>query len=245
MRAKEIIGTITLIPKNKAKKFPLIDYTCSRNNIEITGFKNEHITVGYRTKRIGRFGKEKAMVGTFLGAKISAFLSAPVQLILFSVVMFIASLSMFKGKKEIIENKVNTAMLNYQLITIEALFVGILTGLVGVCGGFIIVPALVLLGNIPMKQAIGTSLLIITFNSIAGFISYLNLVAIDWSFMLSYTFFTVIGILMGSEMVNYVPADKLKKGFAIFLVFMSIFIMYKNKDVFTSSSDVNESSNRQ
>ena len=171
-----------------------------------------------------------AMLGTFIGAKLSQLISGQTQLIIFAIIMFIASIFMFKGRKEkdISEDKT----LNYPLILIEGLIVGIITGIVGVGGGFMIVPALVLLANIPMKQAIGTSLIIISFKSFAGFIGYMNIVEIPWMFLLKFTSFTAVGIILGSYLVKFVSPDKLKKAFAIFLVFMSLFILYKNKEKF-------------
>ena len=168
-----------------------------------------------------------AMVGTFLGTKISVFLTGPMQLTLFAIVMLAASYFMFKGRANLKANK-DIVSLNYSMIIIQALFVGVLTGLVGVGGGFMIVPALVLIANIPMKEAVGTSLLIIAMNSFIGFIGYLNKVAIDWPFLGQFTFFTTVGILIGSRLVQYISQEKLKKTFAIFLVIMSLFIIYQN-----------------
>ena len=174
-----------------------------------------------------------AMLGTYMGAKLSIFMSGALQLILFSIVMLIASIFMFRGNKNL-ESK-QKKPLNYPLIITEGILVGILTGIVGVGGGFMIVPALVLLAHIPMKQAIGTSLLIISLKSFAGFIGYLNTeLIIPWDFLFKFSFFTVSGILIGSYLVKYVPAQKLKKSFAGFLVIMGIFILYKNRHVIST-----------
>jgi uncharacterized protein len=169
-----------------------------------------------------------AMAGTFLGAKLSVFLSGAAQLILFAIVMLIAAYFMFKDKK-VQDDSAKDKKLNYALIVAEGLFVGVLTGLVGVGGGFMIVPALVLLAHIPMKEAIGTSLIIIAVKSFAGFVGYMNSVAIDWVFLAQFTLFTTIGIVIGGWAVKFVPAEKLKKSFAIFLVIMGIYILYMNK----------------
>lgn len=183
-----------------------------------------------------------AMAGTFLGAKLSVFLSGATQLILFAIVMLIAAFFMFRGNSN---NEVNVenSKLNIPLIVAEGIFVGILTGLVGVGGGFMIVPALVLLANIPMKKAVGTSLIIIALKSFAGFIGYLDKVTIDWVFLGQFTIFTIIGIIAGSYLVRFIPAQKLKKSFAIFLVIMGIFILYKNKQKFSSIAHLNSENN--
>ncbi|MBT4792159.1 MAG: sulfite exporter TauE/SafE family protein [Halobacteriovoraceae bacterium] len=172
-----------------------------------------------------------AMLGTYIGAKyLSAYFSGAAQLVLFSLVMLVASVFMFKGRTE--REVSSTKALNYPLIMTEGLLVGLLTGVVGVGGGFMIVPALVLLANIPMKQAIGTSLFIISFKSFAGFYGYLGNFEIPWNFLGQFSIFTIIGILIGSHLVKYVSAKKLKKGFAIFLIIMGVFILYKNRYVF-------------
>lgn len=172
-----------------------------------------------------------AMLGTFIGAKfIAPYFSGAAQLILFAVVMIIASYFMVKGRKE--TDVTDVKPLNIPLIVGEGMFVGILTGLVGVGGGFMIVPALVLLANIPMKEAVGTSLLIIAFKSFAGFAGYMGNIVIPWEFLIKFTGATAVGIIAGSYLVKFVPADKLKKGFAIFLVVIGIFILYKNRHVF-------------
>ncbi|MFT6631171.1 MAG: putative membrane protein YfcA [Bacteriovoracaceae bacterium] len=184
-----------------------------------------------------------AMAGTFLGAKISVYLTGAMQLIIFAVVMLIASYFMFtknKNQKEELDEKeeldkkqaTEKENLNIPLIMAEGIFVGILTGIVGVGGGFMIVPALVLLTKIPMKKAIGTSLLIISFKSFAGFAGYLGQVTIPWTFLIQFSFFTIIGILIGSHLVQYVSSQKLKRSFAVFLVIMGFFILYKNASVF-------------
>lgn len=182
-----------------------------------------------------------AMLGTFIGAKLSQFLSGQTQLILFAIIMILASFFMLKNKKQGFTDK-NKAekkvTLNYPLIAIEGLVVGILTGIVGVGGGFLIVPALVLLANVPMKKAIGSSLLIISLKSISGFIGYIGIVDIPWLFLGKFTIFSIIGILLGTYLVKYVSQATLKKAFAIFLIFMGIFILYKNRSKFGIASNL-------
>lgn len=166
-----------------------------------------------------------AMLGTFIGAKISAFLSGNTQLTIFAIIMLLASFFMFKGRKD---TEATEKQLNYFLIAIEGIIVGIVTGIVGVGGGFLIVPALVLLTGISMKQAVGTSLLIIALKSFSGFMGYVDQIVIPWGFLGSFTIFTSIGILMGTKLISYVPQQTLKKVFAIFLIIMGGFILYSN-----------------
>ncbi len=166
-----------------------------------------------------------AMVGTFTGAKLSVFFSGEAQLILFAVIMLLASVFMFKDPKYSKgEEKANPLFLGLQ-----GFIVGIITGIIGIGGGFLIVPALVILAQVPMKQAVGTSLFVIFLNSISGFIGYLGLVAIDWIFLGKFVLAAGVGIILGTYLVKFIPPAKLKKIFAIFLIFMGIFILYKNR----------------
>lgn len=172
-----------------------------------------------------------AMVGTFVGAKLSQFLSGDIQLILFAIIMLLASVFMFKGKKgggdDEDQNSVSKN-LNYPLVSLIGFMVGILTGLVGVGGGFLIVPNLVLFARVGMKKAVGTSLLIISLNSFSGFSGYLGLVEIPWEFLLKFTFFSAVGIFTGAYLVKFVSQEILRKSFGVFLIFMGVFILYKN-----------------
>lgn len=171
-----------------------------------------------------------AMIGTFFGAKLSQFLSGSTQLILFSLIMIIASYFMLKGRNENLSE--TRKKLNIPLIAIEGIVVGVITGLVGTGGGFLIVPALVLLAGLSMKRAVGTSLLIISLKSFAGFAGYITIMEIPWEFLAKFTVFSGAGILMGSYLVKFVPQKTLKKSFAVFLIVMGVFILYKNKSVF-------------
>ena len=172
-----------------------------------------------------------AMLGTFLGAKLSVFLTGATQLIIFAFVMLIAAVFMFKGRKEEEGDKKEDIdpKKKYTLIVLEGLFVGVLTGIVGVGGGFMIVPALVLLSRISMKEAVGTSLLIISMKSFAGFLGYMGQFEIDWNFLMLFSLFTGAGIFVGTHLVQYISQQKLKKMFAVFLVIMGFFILYKNR----------------
>ena len=118
------------------------------------------------------------------------------------------------------------------LLVPVALAVGALTGLVGIGGGFLVVPALVLLAKVPMKQAVGTSLLVIAMNSASGFAGYFGRVAIPWSFLFGFTAVAAVGILVGTYLSRFVSQASLKQAFSIFLLCMAAFILYKNRSVF-------------
>lgn len=175
-----------------------------------------------------------AMIGSFFGAKVSVLLSGQLQLVIFSIVMLIAAYFMLKGRKETPVPEDNANSINYPSIVFAGLFVGFLTGIIGVGGGFMIVPALVLLANIPMKKAIGSSLVIITLNSFTGFLGHIESANIEWDFLIQFSIFTTIGIFIGSYFVKFISQNMLKKSFAIFLVIMGFVILYKNYSVISN-----------
>ena len=113
-------------------------------------------------------------------------------------------------------------------IAMHGVGVGILTGLVGVGGGFLIVPALVLLSGIPMKVAIGTSLVIVAAKSYSGFAGYVGAVPVDWAMMGSFTLLTVAGSFAGTRIAHRFSQERLKQSFAIFLVIVATYILLKS-----------------
>jgi len=145
---------------------------------------------------------------------------------LFAVLMIPAALSMLK-KKEIKEDEKSVIKYNYPLIIIEGILVGAITGLIGAGGGFLIIPALVILANVKMKVAVGTSLIIIAVKSLIGFfLGDAFTMEIDWQFLLIFTFLSLIGIFIGSYLSNFIDGKKLKIGFGYFIILMAIFIFY-------------------
>ena len=116
---------------------------------------------------------------------------------------------------------------NYPMILLEGAVVGILTGLVGAGGGFLIIPALVLLSKLPMKQAIGTSLLIIAAKSLIGFTGDPGKQNMDWKLLLSVTGLAIAGIFIGNAMSKKISASSLKKGFGWFVLVMGVYIIVK------------------
>lgn len=145
-------------------------------------------------------------------------------MIFFALIMILASFSMIKGRKESNEQEVQY---NYPLIIIEGLVVGFLTGIVGAGGGFLIIPALVLLAKLPMKKAVATSLMIIAIKSLIGFLGDVQNIEIDWTFLLGFTAISVIGIFIGLYLNKFIDGNKLKKGFGWFVLIMGIYIVLK------------------
>ncbi|HEY0899710.1 MAG TPA: sulfite exporter TauE/SafE family protein, partial [Sphingobacteriaceae bacterium] len=149
------------------------------------------------------------------------------MMLLFAVLMVVASISMIREKTKTQEQEEGPRKFNYPLILLEGVFVGALTGLVGAGGGFLIIPALVLLSKLPMKMAVGTSLLIIAAKSLIGFTGDLGHFAIDWTMLLTVTALAVVGIFIGNRMSRNVSPDKLKKGFGYLVLIMGIYIIIK------------------
>ena len=147
-------------------------------------------------------------------------------MVLFAFLMLFAAISMIKKGKSNTTDE--TLKFNFPLILLEGSVVGVLTGMVGAGGGFLIIPALVLLAKLPMKMAVGTSLMIIAIKSLIGFLGDLGgTTQIDWTIIIEFSIFTVIGILLGSFLTKYISNTKLKPAFGWFVLFMSIYIIVK------------------
>ena len=147
---------------------------------------------------------------------------------LFAIIMLAAAFSMLYGKKNASGRDEETPpRFNYPLIALEGGAVGMLTGIVGAGGGFLIIPALVLLARLPMKMAVGTSLLIIAAKSLIGFLGDVGQQAIDWPFLALFTTLSVGGIFLGSYLTRYIAGEKLKMAFGWFVLGMAVFILWK------------------
>ena len=169
------------------------------------------------------------MAGTYGGAWIAAFIPGVAQLALFAVVMLIASWLMLRPIDLQHSGSVRRATWK---IAADGLVVGIITGLVGVGGGFLIVPALVLLGGLTMHQAVATSLVVIALKSFSGFYKYLDVLAgeslrLDWPTLLLVTAIGVAGSFAGSFLAKRLPQNRLKTGFGYFLIVMGLYILIR------------------
>ena len=178
-----------------------------------------------------------AMVAAYVGARLAVFLTGAVQLSLLAIIMLAAAISMFMNARRspsVVSGTDRPA--SFKLLLPVALCVGLVTGLVGVGGGFLIVPALVLLGRISMKQAVGTSLLVIAMNCASGFVGYAGRVDIPWRFVLGFTAVAVVGILVGAQLVKYVSQRVLKQAFSVFLIVMGTVILVQNRKAFLQTT---------
>jgi uncharacterized membrane protein YfcA len=162
-------------------------------------------------------------IGTFIVSK------AMMMMGLFAILMVFASISMIRNKKADASDASNGEVqkFNYPMILLEGALVGLLTGLVGAGGGFLIIPALVLFSKLPMKQAIGTSLLIIAAKSLFGFLGDLAHYHLDWVLLGTISALAIGGIFVGNRLSRNVDGDKLKKGFGWFVLLMGVYILIK------------------
>jgi uncharacterized protein len=175
-----------------------------------------------------------AMVGAFVGARGAHLLTGAQQLLLLAVVMLAAAVTMFRSAQKTptsADDIDESATPSWALLLPVALAVGVLTGVVGIGGGFLVVPALVVLARAPMTQAVGTSLLVIAMNAASGFAGYATTVSIPWSFVVSFTAIAVFGLLVGLRLARFVSVAALKQGFAAFLLAMGVFVFYRNRAV--------------
>ena len=146
---------------------------------------------------------------------------------LFAALMIPAAFSMLMTRKDKTKNSTDKVSYNYPLILAEGLLVGSITGLIGAGGGFLIIPALVILANVDMKVAVGTSLIIIAFKSLLGFfLGDALTMEIDWFFLSVFTSISFVGIFIGSYLSNFIDGQKLKKGFGYFILVMALFIFF-------------------
>ena len=147
-------------------------------------------------------------------------------MLFFAILMLFASISMIYDKKEDLQKQDTPKSPNYFLLAPLGILTGLITGVVGAGGGFIIIPILVLLAGLDMKKAVGTSLLIIAINSLIGFLGDLGHQKIDWIFLLVFTAIAILGIFIGIYLNKFFNGKKLKKGFGWFVLIMGIYIIW-------------------
>jgi uncharacterized membrane protein YfcA len=148
-------------------------------------------------------------------------------MVFFALIMLAASYSMITAKKCVDCDEDEPVVFNFPMIALEGSVVGVITGIVGAGGGFLIIPALVLLAKLPMKMAVGTSLLIIAAKSLIGFLGDLSTQTIDWQMLLIFTSLSIVGIFIGSALSKKINEKILKTGFGWFVLVMGIYIIIK------------------
>ncbi|MBK6306987.1 MAG: sulfite exporter TauE/SafE family protein [Gemmatimonadetes bacterium] len=179
-----------------------------------------------------------AMSGAFVTARLARHVPEQVQLGLFGVFAVTAALMMLRdsmrtgrsGGSGATEPRAADAHFTAPL-ALQALGVGALTSLIGAGGGFVIVPALVLLARLPVREAVGSSLLIITMNALSGFVGYIGQVPINWGLVGSFTGVAAVGALLGTRMVRRVPQHRIKQGFAVMILVLGTYFALRKLHV--------------
>ena len=165
------------------------------------------------------------MVGAFAAGRVAHFIPASVLLGLFGLMMITTAAAMMRGRKQSADKTMEKSDLPIAKVLAEGLFVGASAGLVGAGGGFLVVPALVLLGGLAMEVAVGTSLVVIAMQSYAAFAGHLGHAHIDWQTAGLVTASAVVGSVIGSALSGKISPEGLRKGFAWFVVAMAFFIL--------------------
>lgn len=174
----------------------------------------------------GLFG----IIGTYAGARVGVYVPVALQLGLFALFVYFAAYKMLKGRKSASPTEATPEETQPRMgpIAAHGLVVGVFTGLVGVGGGALIVPALVLLSGVPIKRAVATSLVIVAAKSYAGFVGYVPYVPINYALMGSFTAVTVTGTFVGARLAHRISNRALNRGFALFLIIMASYILLKS-----------------
>lgn len=166
------------------------------------------------------------MAGAFVGGRLAAYIPGGVLMLLFAGMMVATAVAMLRGRSTAAASR-KTGDLPVGKVIVEGMVVGIVTGIVGAGGGFLVVPALVLLGGLPMTAAIGTSLLVIAMKSFAGLAGHLGHVDIDWKVTLLVAAAAVVGSFGGGALAGRIHPDHLRKGFGVFVLVMAVFVLSK------------------
>lgn len=171
-----------------------------------------------------------AMAGAFFGGRLAMAVSSRLQLAVFGVLMLLAAVSMYKGPAlwggtgSLEAERPRRAL---PALALLGLLVGMITGFVGIGGGFLYVPALVLLGGLTIRKAVGTSLVLIVVSCVAGFLGYMGRVSIPWTSTAIFTVLAIAGVVAGSALAQRVPQATLRRGFAGLLVIMGVLVLLR------------------
>jgi uncharacterized membrane protein YfcA len=204
---------------------------CVVGLVAFIGFLS-HLKQGTVRVRVALAFGPAAVVAAYIGAKIAKHLPPTVQLIMFAIVGLVGSVLMLRGtfrKAQLAEteHEFHPDGRTLLLLALEGLGVGLLTGLIGVGGGFLIVPALVVVAGLPMRLAIGTSLLVIAMNALSGFAGNIGTVPIDWNLIAWFTSVAAVGSIIGSILSGRVPQRHLKQVFGVLLIGVSLYVLYR------------------
>ena len=193
-----------------------------------------HARAGRVMWRTGLLFGAAGMAGAFVGGLLGGHIPGQILLIAFALMMVATSIAMIRGRKKKAdagtEAPKHTELPLFRVL-LDGLVVGLVTGLVGAGGGFLVVPALALLGGLPMAIAVGTSLVVIAMKSFAGLAGYLTTVELDWGITLAVTAAAIVGTLIGSKLAGRIPEAALRKGFGWFVLVMGAFVLIQQAPV--------------
>jgi uncharacterized membrane protein YfcA len=188
-----------------------------------------HARAGRIQWRTGLLFGAAGMVGAFAGGRAAAYVPAQILMIVFAAMMVATAVAMLRGRRG------GPAPIRRELpigkVLGEGVVVGVVTGIVGAGGGFLVVPALVLLGGLAMEVAVGTSLVVIAMKSFAGLAGHLGHVDVDWPVTLAVTGAAVVGSIAGGALAGRIPPEILRRGFGVFVLVMAAFILGKQLGV--------------
>lgn len=198
------------------------------SSLFVVGVTSAFSAIGHARKgrvkwRTGLLFGAAGMAGAFGGGLLGGRIPGTVLMIAFALMMVATSAAMIRGRKKV--PPASDGELQVGKVIIEGLVVGLVTGLVGAGGGFLVVPALALLGGLSMPVAVGTSLVVIAMKSFAGLGGYLTTVTLNWPLIAAVTVAAVLGSLIGARLAGRIPEAALRRGFGIFVLVMGIFVL--------------------
>jgi hypothetical protein len=182
-----------------------------------------HARAGRVQWRTGVLFGAAGMVGAYAGGRAAAFIPSGVLLVAFAAMMIATAVAMLRGRRRPLARHRNSPPIG--AILLEGAAVGVVTGIVGAGGGFLVVPALVLLGGMPMNVAVGTSLVVIAMKSFAGLAGHLGHVDLDWSTTLAVAAAAIAGSFAGGHLAGMIPPERLRRGFGIFVLAMAALML--------------------
>jgi uncharacterized protein len=183
-----------------------------------------HARAGRVQWRTGLIFGAAGMVGAYAGGRVAHYIPGEILLLAFAAMMIATSVAMLRGRREVDAGKVHD-QLPVARVLLDGVVVGLVTGLVGAGGGFLVVPALALLGGLSMPVAVGTSLVVIAIKSLGGLAGYLTSVSIDWGLALAVTAAAVAGALLGGRLAGRIAPDHLRQAFGWFVLVMGTVIV--------------------
>jgi len=183
-----------------------------------------HARAGRVVWRVGALFGVAGMAGAYLGGRLAHYVPSTVLLVMFAAMMLLTSMAMLRGRKQ---GSTETRDVAIGKALILGFFVGSISGLVGAGGGFLVVPALSILGGLPMPRAVATSLLVITMQSLSGFMGHVAHVSLHWPLLLLVTSVSIAGSLVGARLAKRANPDTLRKSFGWLVLAMGVFLLGK------------------